>query len=105
MKCESIVKLSEHIAAQEVSHGVQDAFGFKNILSSHKQSALLPSHYSSANSGADDDTTPAPAPAPEKNPNLRGEKQLAITMIMLNLQVHNPAHNSSKHSITQVSHH
>jgi len=29
MKHESIVKLFEHIAAREVSHSVQDAFGFK----------------------------------------------------------------------------
>jgi len=48
MKRESIVKLFEHIAVREVSHGVQDAFGFKNILSSRKQGALLPSRYSSA---------------------------------------------------------
>jgi len=60
MKRESIVKLFEHIAAREVSHGVQDAFGFKNILSSHKQGALLPYRYSGANSGANDNITPAP---------------------------------------------
>jgi len=41
---------------------VQDAFGFKNILSSRKQGALLPSHYSSANSGTNDNITLAPAP-------------------------------------------
>jgi len=62
MKRESIVKLFKHIAAREVSHGVQDAFGFKNILSSLKKGALLPSRYSSANSGANVNITPAPAP-------------------------------------------
>jgi len=62
MKRESIIKLFEHIAAQEVFHGVQDAFKFKNILSSCKQGALLPSRYPSAKSGANDNITPAPAP-------------------------------------------
>ena len=65
MKRESIVKLFEHIAAWEISHGVQDAFQFKNILSSRKQGALLPSRYSGENGTTaleHDNTIPAPAP-------------------------------------------
>ena len=41
MRRESIVKFFEHIAAWEVSHGVQDAFGFKNILLSQGMSYVL----------------------------------------------------------------
>ena len=69
MKRESIVKLFEHIAAREISHGVQDAFRFKNILSSRKQGALLPSRYSDENdtmAPEHDNTIPAPAPAPRR---------------------------------------
>ena len=40
MHCETMVKVFKHIAAHQASHGVQDTFRFKAILSSLKNGSL-----------------------------------------------------------------
>jgi hypothetical protein len=58
MKRDQIIKFFKHVAGREASHGIQDAFRFKAILSSRKQGSMHPARYN--------DTTTEPAPAPAR---------------------------------------
>jgi hypothetical protein len=61
MKREELIKLFEHIASREASHGPKKAFRFKAILSSRKKGELRNTRYF-------DDENPAPAPAVTQDP-------------------------------------
>jgi hypothetical protein len=45
MKLESIVKFFQHVAAREATHGIQQAFRFKAVLSSRKEGRLRDARY------------------------------------------------------------
>jgi hypothetical protein len=45
MKQEALMKFFRYIASREVSHGIQDAFKFKAVLSSRKKGVLQKSMY------------------------------------------------------------
>ncbi|KAF8799627.1 hypothetical protein BYT27DRAFT_7263713 [Phlegmacium glaucopus] len=56
MKREALIQFFQHITARQTSHGIQDAFRFKAVLSSRKQGSLRTARY--VNTIGDD---PAPA--------------------------------------------
>jgi hypothetical protein len=64
MKRDDMIKLFEHIGARQASHGVDDAFRFKKVLSSRKKGSLQEASYHDTNPGNPD---PAPAPVPQRN--------------------------------------
>ena len=45
MKFEAIVRFFKHIAEREVSHGIENSFRFKNVLSSCRKGSLIPAQY------------------------------------------------------------
>ena len=45
MKFKAIVRFFKHIAEHEVSHGIENAFRFKNVLSSCRKGSLIPAQY------------------------------------------------------------
>ena len=49
MHCETMVKVFKHIATHQAFHGIQDAFRFKAVLSSHKKGSLCPACYFDSN--------------------------------------------------------
>lgn len=94
MKREAIINFFQHIARREPSHGVQNAFRFKAVLSSRKKGKLINTHYfddyePTAADGPDtaaavpedpalaEDTDPAMGGEPDSDPALSGN-QFAI---------------------------
>ena len=53
MKLEDTVKLFQHIASRESSHGVRNAFRFKKVLSSRKKGSLNDAKYKDREADAD----------------------------------------------------
>src|ERR1700678_2147975 len=45
MRQEDIVKIFKHISTRQISHGVRDAFRFKAVMTSRKESNLDKTHY------------------------------------------------------------
>ena len=45
MKFEAIVRFFKHIAEREVSHGIENAFKFENVLFSCRKRSLIPAQY------------------------------------------------------------
>ncbi|KAF8805983.1 hypothetical protein BYT27DRAFT_7257398 [Phlegmacium glaucopus] len=62
MKREAMLQFFHHIAARQESHGIQDVFRFKAILSSRKKGSLLEAKYFDTEAKQQ----PAPAPAPRR---------------------------------------
>ena len=58
VKRDDIIKFFEHIGSRQASHGVKDAFRFKQYLSSRKKGTLMPAKYL-------DQIREAPEPEPE----------------------------------------
>ena len=75
MKHNDLEKLFMHIASHEVSHGLQNAYRFKAILSSWKQEILLTSQYN------DDDPEPVSVPMVllQKSRKDRGKSKEVLT--------------------------
>ncbi|KAF8805301.1 hypothetical protein BYT27DRAFT_7258411 [Phlegmacium glaucopus] len=63
MKREAMIQFFQHVVARQESHGNQDAFRFKAILSSRKKGTLRDAKYFDADAGVNE---PAPAPAPRR---------------------------------------
>ena len=61
MKRDEIIKFFEHIGSRQASHGVKDAFRFKQFLSSRKKGTLLPAKY-------EDQCRDSPTPQEEPDP-------------------------------------
>ena len=49
MHCETMVKVFKHISACQASHGIQDTFRFKAVLSSCKKGSLCLACYFDSN--------------------------------------------------------
>lgn len=45
MKLESLINFFKHVSQRETSHGIPNAFKFKNVLSSCKNGVLQPARY------------------------------------------------------------
>lgn len=69
MKRDEIIKFFAHIHTREASHGVEDAFRFKSVLSSRKKGSLQDAMYSNRESSTSRDmASPSQAPAPASTP-------------------------------------
>ena len=75
MKLDFMIKFFNHIAEREVSHGIEQAFRFKAVLSSRKNGALQPSRYKDfgIESGENEEMTHAPARKRRPVPNSRSD--------------------------------
>ena len=51
MKFETIVRFFKHIVEHEVSHGIENAFRFKNVLSSRRKGSLILARYKDLGNG------------------------------------------------------
>jgi hypothetical protein len=65
MKLDSMIKFFKHIVDREGSHGIENSFRFKGVLSGRKKGSLRPSRYKpfGADSGEDSEKDCEPAPA------------------------------------------
>jgi hypothetical protein len=73
MKLKAMINFFQHIEARQASHGVQDAFRFKSVLSSRNKGELQASKYPRNDLDSDD----IPAPAPETSQRKRKRKAKA----------------------------
>jgi hypothetical protein len=78
MKREVLIKLFEHIASREASHGTKKAFRFKAVLSSRKEGKLRKTSYFDDDNPASGVTRePEPVPADTQDDNRRQDPALA----------------------------
>ena len=73
IKFEAIDRFFKHIAEREVSHGIENTFRFKNVLSSRRKGSLIPTQYKDLGTelDADNETFLPLAPTRQRRPMAR----------------------------------
>jgi len=106
MKIESLINFFKHIAQREASHGITNAFRFKNVLTSRKKGVFRPARY--REDGEESDGGHDPVPIRRKRRKNEGQVNLGNTI--LNPQAEHidrssrdstPAEDTDRHSLRE----